>query len=58
MEPSDMSKPISTLDDDFKVMGEFGPYQCAVILLVGLVVSTASLCDQKFIFIGATPDYR
>jgi hypothetical protein len=49
---------LNTLDDDFKLVGEFGAYQLLVLVLVGFVVSTSSIADHKFIFIGATPNYR
>jgi hypothetical protein len=51
-------EPHSTLDDDFKEIGEFGLYQFVIVFLVGLTAVQLAVLDYRCFFIGATPDYR
>jgi hypothetical protein len=46
------------LDNDFKQIGEFGVYQFAIFVLVGLTSCIPAILAYSYIFIGATPDYR
>lgn len=52
-------KPVLTVTDDiFKKIGDFGPYQLFILILIGLTAIIPAILAYSFIFIGATPEYR
>ena len=46
------------IDDIFKEVGEFGPYQLFVFVLVGVIAFIPSIVGYSYSFYGATPDFR
>ncbi|RMZ97215.1 organic cation transporter -like [Brachionus plicatilis] len=57
-----MSKKMSRLnkqtEEIFKQIGEFGPYQLFVFILVGILSFEPALVAYSFSFYGATPNHR
>lgn len=46
------------IDDIFKEVGEFGPYQLFVFVLVGVIAFIPSIVGYSYSFYGATPEFR
>ncbi len=46
------------VDEDFNKIGEFGPFQCLVLVLVGLVALAPAYLSHGYVFIAGTPDSR
>lgn len=46
------------IDEIFKEIGEFGPYQLFVFVLLGVVAFIPSIVGYSYSFYGATPDFR
>jgi hypothetical protein len=46
------------IDEIFKEIGEFGPYQLFVFVLLGVIAFIPSIVGYSYSFYGATPDFR
>jgi hypothetical protein len=53
---NDSSKP--SFDDYFSEIGEFGPYQLFIFLLVGFTSAIPSMTAYSELFTSATPEFR
>ena len=45
-------------DDIYKQIGEFGPYQLLVFILVGIIAFIPAIVGYSYSFYGAVPDHR
>ncbi len=48
----------SDIDDVFDLIGQFGPYQLLIIVLVGLIAASAAISSYLTIFTDAAPEFR
>lgn len=46
------------IDDIYKEVGEFGPYQLAMFCLIGITAFIPAIVGYSFSFYGAVPDFR
>lgn len=46
------------IDDTFNKIGEFGPYQFLVLILIGLTAIIPAISAYSYVFIGASPEFR
>ena len=49
---------IDNIDEIFEIIGELGKYQMLIIVLVGLIASSAAISSYLTIFTDATPEFR
>jgi hypothetical protein len=52
------NEALAVKDDIFNKIGEFGPYQLMVLVLIGLSAIIPATLAYSYVFIGATPEYR
>lgn len=53
-----MSQLNKKTEEIFKQIGEFGPYQLLIFILVGVIAFEPALVAYSFSFYGATPNHR
>lgn len=53
-----MSHVVKKTEEIFKQVGEFGPYQLFIFILVGILAFEPALVAYSFSFYGATPNHR
>jgi hypothetical protein len=46
------------VDDIYRKIGEFGPYQLLVLLLVGIIALEPCIVGLSFVFYSAVPQFR
>jgi MFS transporter, OCT family, solute carrier family 22 (organic cation transporter), member 4/5 len=46
------------IDEIFKQIGEFGPYQLTLFFLIGITAFIPAIVGYSYSFYGATPDFR
>jgi len=46
------------IDEIFKQVGEFGPYQCTLFFLIGITAFVPAIVGYSYSFYGATPEFR
>ncbi len=56
--PAENLNKISDIDDVFSQIGQFGPYQFLIIVLVGLIAASAAISSYLTIFTDAAPEFR